>query len=35
LMRRNPTTSKSAMPRHRLTMSGYWKKGEIDFRDSD
>lgn len=24
-----------AMPRHRLTMSGYWKKGEIDFRDSE
>ncbi|PDT88541.1 NADPH-dependent ferric siderophore reductase [Bradyrhizobium sp. Y36] len=23
------------MPRNRLTMSGYWKKGETDFRDSD
>ncbi|WP_336810119.1 siderophore-interacting protein [Bosea sp. MMO-172] len=24
-----------AMPRHRLTMSGYWKKGETDFRDGE
>lgn len=23
------------MRRHRLTMSGYWKKGETDFRDSE
>lgn len=23
------------MQRHRLTMSGYWKKGETDFRDSE
>lgn len=24
-----------AMPRHRLTMSGYWKRGETAFRDSE
>lgn len=24
-----------AMPRHRLTVSGYWKKGESDFRDAE
>ncbi|BAI73313.1 iron utilization protein [Azospirillum sp. B510] len=24
-----------AMPRHRLTMSGYWKRGETDFRDGE
>lgn len=24
-----------AMPRDRLTMSGYWKKGETDFRDAE
>ncbi len=23
------------LPRHRLTLSGYWKKGESDFRDRD